>query len=168
MDHFSKTAALFLALCPLVVAHASDVDSELVENASALIAIQLSSELGDGLSGELVEKGMTETEADALVFRVVDGAARCAVRRLDDHEMPQVESFVSLLASSEEMSNVTSALEGMYSRDELNAMQAEVSKAVRDCLQKSMRLPQKTTTKPVASRRSGSSVTAGRWVVARR
>lgn len=124
---------------------ASDIDSAFVDNASALVAIQLSSEIGSGLSAELVRKGMSQVEADALVFRVVDGAARCAVRRLKEHDLPQVVSFVDMLASNEEMSAVTNALDKMYSREQLDAMQSEVSSAVRACLELAMRIPQTTT-----------------------
>ena len=130
---------------------ASEVDSPLVENASALIAIQLSSEVGEGLTEELVSKGMAEAEADALVFRVVDGAARCTVRRLEHNELPQVASFVELLANSEKMSSVTGALDDLYDKQELDAMQSEIARATRECLRESLRLPQKTSRQPVAS-----------------
>ena len=80
MSDILKRLASLAAICAVGPVFASDVDSPFVDNASALIAIQLSAEVGDGLSSELVGKGMTRTEADALVFRVVDGAARCVAR----------------------------------------------------------------------------------------
>jgi len=137
-----KISVCVLAICLARSGIASDVDSAFVDNASALVAIQLSSEVGDGLSRELVRKGMPKVDADALVFRVVDDAARCAVRRLKDHDLPEVVSFVDLLAKSEKMSAVTAALNEMYTREQLDAMQSEISTAVRECLDSSMRVPE--------------------------
>lgn len=140
-----KMIVCVAALSVAESAYVSDIDSAFVDNASALVAIQLSSEVGSNLSAELMRKGMSKVEADALVFRVVDSAARCAVRRLKEHDLPQVVSFVDMLASNEEMSAVTGALDQMYSREQLDAMQSEVSSAVRACLELSMRIPQTTT-----------------------
>lgn len=151
MIGWRRIAALAVAFGMLPPALASDIDSALVDNASALIAVQLSSEVGKGLSAEFVRKGMTEVEADALVFRILDGAARCTVRRLQDHELPQVASFVELLTRNEKMAGVTGALNDMYDAEELDEMQSQIAMATRDCLALSMRVLQQAPKRPVAS-----------------
>ena len=113
---------------------AADADSVLEDNAAALLAVQLSSEVADELSRGFIQRGMSVNEADALAFRIINNAAHCSVREFRVEEMPQVQSYLDLLVRNEKMSSVLAALDKMYSKSELNQMQSEIAKVVQECL----------------------------------
>jgi hypothetical protein len=108
------------------------------DQASALLAVQLSSESADHLREEFIRRGVSSEVADALAFSVVDDAADCAIRLFSESTMPQIHSYLELLVRNEEMSIVLQALNKMYEPSELDEMQSEVAKIVGSCLASSL------------------------------
>lgn len=84
------------------------------DQASAQLAVQLSSESADHLREEFIRRGVSSEVADALAFRVVDDAADWAIRLFGESTMPQMLSYLKLLVRNEEMSIVLQALNKMY------------------------------------------------------
>jgi hypothetical protein len=113
---------------------AADPDSVLEDQAAALLAVQLSTEVAVELRQEFLQKGRSLGDADALAFRTINNAAHCSAREFRTHEMPQMTSYFDLLVRNEEMSSVLSALARMYDKAELEQMQSEIARIVQECL----------------------------------
>jgi hypothetical protein len=133
----SKNLMTVAALIYLAVAAAAaELDEVLTDHASAVLAAQFYTEVAPGLLQDFVELGRSAEEADALTFQIVDGTAKCSVRELQAQTLPQIRSFIELLFRNETMASVTHALDNMYTKQQLNEMQSEISKIIRRCQQR--------------------------------
>jgi hypothetical protein len=118
----------------LQTAHAADANSMLDESAAALLAVQLSSEIGDELRHDIMKQGISADDADALAFHIIEDVAGCSVRKFRVHKMPQIQTYLDLLIRNEEMASVLSSLAKTYNVSELNQMQSEIARVVQECL----------------------------------
>ena len=125
-------ALIYLA----IAAAAAEHDEVLTDHAAAVLAVQLYSEVAPGLLQDFVELGRSVEEADTLTFQIVDDTAHCSVRELQVQTLPQIKSFIELLVRNETMASVTHALDNMYSKQQLNVMQSEISQIIRRCQQR--------------------------------
>ena len=134
MNSLNRISLIVLASWLFQSTFAADPDSVLEDQAAALLAVQLSSEVADELRQGFVQQGRSLDDADALAFHTVNDAAHCSAREFRAHEMPQIKSYLDLLVRNEEMSSVLSALARMYDKAELEQMQSDVARVVQECL----------------------------------